>query len=753
VFRASRIDRALGWVTWLTMAGGVGIDLAITGWTIHPDRLAVMVFCLVFFAILILRLVRTMRARTERRFVPGLLVIGIVLWAVESAVLQAGQHPGDRPHLALGELAFLSCYPVLALYLLLDVSRRATRASGTWLEATVICCGSASAAGLLLVTPLAAGHPSAVSLLVALVYPVLDVMLGLLVLGQIALGVRERNRDSALLVLGFVLLAIADFSFVGQVIEGSQGSTVLNVVMWGAGFACIVSVACRTRVEQGPSATGELPTVVLIGSALAAMAVLIVHPDDAVGAYLTVPAVTTLLAAGARLGLALREVRGAAAAIELSQTDDLTQLPNRRALLTRLDRDLTDGRPAALMLMDLDGFKDINDTLGHASGDVILQMCGRRMRAALGPDVLIARLGGDEFALVAPTDDEIELIETANQALEALRRPAVIDGIELVVEASVGIALQADGEHDSSDLLRRADIAMYQAKSSGSGPLLYDPTRDEFSRHRLRITEELRRGIAEGQLIVWYQPQIDAATQRVVGLEALVRWQHPTSGLLGPAAFLPAARHAGLMPMLSEAVIEQTVRDLRGWRDVGIDVRVALNCAPPELLSGIFVRQLLDALAGAGLTADDALLEVTEDSFLADPERARQVLTEVRDRGLQISVDDYGTGFSSLTYLRELPVDELKMDRSFVSTVDVDRRSRMIVESTVKLAHALDLRIVVEGVEDAATSAVVVAMGADVIQGYHVSKPMPPDEVEPWLTAWTLGLIDVASLDRRRNAG
>jgi diguanylate cyclase (GGDEF)-like protein len=448
-----------------------------------------------------------------------------------------------------------------------------------------------------------------------------------------------------------------------------------------------------------------------------------------------------------RLVLALRDARGAAEAIVLSHTDDLTKLPNRRALLSRIEADMHQRRPLALMLMDLDGFKDINDGLGHELGDVILAETGRRMRDALPQDVMVARLGGDEFALAVPDRDELRLLELANRVVTAVRQPTVADGIELIVGASLGIAIGERGDRESSGLLRRADIAMYQAKTAGGGARMYDRSHDD-SRSRLQLAEELRRGLREGQVVLWYQPQLASTSQRITGFEGLIRWNHPTRGLLQPAEFLPVARQAGLMPVISDLIVRQAVADVRGWAEGGAQPpSVALNFATPELLNGVFGRRIDRIITEAGLDPTTFVIEVTEDSFFADPVRAMEVLLELRSYGMQISIDDYGTGFSSLSYLRDLPVDELKMDRSFVSSITGDVRGRMIVESTVRLAEALDLRMVAEGVEDAATLAAISSLGADVVQGFYLAKPMPAGEVVAWQRSWTPDLA-AASLGR-----
>jgi EAL domain-containing protein (putative c-di-GMP-specific phosphodiesterase class I) len=289
----------------------------------------------------------------------------------------------------------------------------------------------------------------------------------------------------------------------------------------------------------------------------------------------------------------------------------------------------------------------------------------------------------------------------------------------------------------ATDLLRRADVAMYEAKDSRSGALFYDAARDSFSRQRLRMAEELRRGIDEGQLVVWYQPQIDARTHEVVALEALVRWEHPKDGLLPPIAFLPDARRSGLMLALTDAVMRSVVADARLWADQGLDLRVSMNCAPPELLGGALLPRLFDAIERADLAPDTLTIEVTEDSFVADPEHARQILYELREHNVQAAIDDYGTGFSSLAYLRDLPVHELKMDRSFISTVLSDPRSRVIVDSTNQMAHAMGLRLVAEGVEDAEIAEALAGLGIDVLQGYHIGRPMPSAQIADWVQQWT----------------
>ena len=466
---------------------------------------------------------------------------------------------------------------------------------------------------------------------------------------------------------------------------------------------------------------------------MAATAVLAFDPWGPIREYLLLPALATLAAAGARMVLAVRAANRAAEAFALSLSDDLTSLPNRRAVQRRLDEALATDAPISLMIMDLDGFKDINDTLGHSAGDAVLRSVADRARAAVPDDVMLARLGGDEFAVLCRTEDEIELAEIAQLILASVREPLKIDGIGLSADASIGMTVRQELDLHSTDLLRRADIAMYDAKRARAGAVLYNPDSDQFSRERLALGDDLRRAIAEHQLELWYQPQFDAVTRQVRCVEALVRWQHPTRGLLSPAVFLPIARRVGLMLALSEEIGRIAVADMVRWRAQGIDTprRDQLRPARAD-------ERHLPAAPGRDAQVgrhrpSRVTIEVTEDSFLAEPERARAMLLDLRELGFEMSVDDFGTGFSSLSYLRDLPIQELKMDRSFVAAIRSDARSRMIVVSTFHLADALGLRMVAEGVEDAATAADLVSLGVHVLQGYHLARPMPPAEIIAYL--------------------
>ncbi len=736
--RAQAVVHRLGAVSWIVIAVSALTHIAVAGRTDDSAQSVLVWSMTLFFLVILVRAAVAVYAFPKRRAVLLLLLGSISLWALAAMIVSASKLTDTTHFPAPGELFFMASYVGMAGYLTVDAKWQSKRGVNTWLDLIVICGGTACLAGSLLLIPAIASSfgKSGLSLLLALLYPLIDLALALVVVGQVVLRARTDIRQAAMLCMGFLCLASADASFVITNASGTYHFSPYADVAWGAAFALIVGGACQGRAKVLRAVPREQGSGVLLAAACVAIIVLVFRPNDGLGTYLLVPGVVTLVAAGGRLLFAVRQANHAAESFALSRTDDLTLLPNRRAVRARLDEVVSAGTPLALMVLDLDGFKEINDTLGHAAGDTVLQMIALQIREVLAPDIMLARLGGDEFAIVVESNDELRLAETANTITAGLARPLLVDGIEIGASASIGIATHADPDSGSTELLRRADVAMYRAKLTGQSAVVYDAHNDEFSRMRLQLAEELRKGITEGQLRMRYQPQIAAATQEVCGAEALLRWEHPTQGLLSPLSFLPAARRAGLMLMLSDEVARMTALDMSRWNANGLNLRVAINCAPPELLSGLFVPLLYDVLAAQGVPTNQVIVELTEDSFVTEPERAREIISGMRERGLQISIDDYGTGYSSLAYLRDLPVHELKVDRTFVASMTSDPRSRMIVASTLQMAQALGLRTVAEGVEDAATAADLVALGVDVLQGYQVAQPMPANELETWVRAW-----------------
>jgi diguanylate cyclase (GGDEF)-like protein len=450
-----------------------------------------------------------------------------------------------------------------------------------------------------------------------------------------------------------------------------------------------------------------------------------------------------LLVAMLRAFVALRENRSLQASRRLAVTDELTGLANRRLFYDRLNAAVAGGDVTlAVAVVDLDRFKELNDTLGHHAGDLLLAQLGPRLTEAVGEAGLVARLGGDEFALLLPDAGLARASEVARRVGAALQQPFEIDGLEVVMDASIGAALCPQHGTEAEPLLRRADVAMYQAKRARMGFQAYDPGRDRHSRERLALMAELRRALERDELVLHYQPKIELASGRVVGVEALVRWRHPIHGLRGPGAFLPHAEHTTLMRPLTLHVLQTALADLARWRADGLDLHVAVNLAVQNLLDVRTPAHVGEVLSAHGLHPSALTLEVTESLMLHEPQRAGEVLRDLEELGVGLALDDFGTGYSSLEHLKRLPVHELKIDKSFVMAMDRDPADRAIVSATAALGRALGLRVVAEGVESAASASVLAAFGCDMAQGFHYSPPVPGEQL-PALVRGHVGVADV----------
>ena len=418
--------------------------------------------------------------------------------------------------------------------------------------------------------------------------------------------------------------------------------------------------------------------------------------------------------------------------------DGLTGLPNRALFRLRVQAACEDsrrsGRPFAVILLDLDHFKEINDTLGHHVGDDLLRVVATRLHESVRGIDTVARLGGDEFVvLVSDLSTDEQACELATRLLHGLVEPFLVDDVRLEIGASLGVALHpAHGDHVDV-LLQRADIALYGAKVERGRYKLYEPCDDVHTPARLTLAAELREGMERGELFLQHQPQVDVLTGTVVGFEALVRWRHPQRGVVMPDEFLPVVENTGLITPLTLTVLDLALAAVADWRSCGHDVTVAVNLSVRHLTDLGLPRQVDQALRKHGVPAGALVLEVTETLIMSDPVRATDVLRLLRDLGVGLAVDDYGTGYSSLAYLRRLDVHELKIDRSFVRCITSDEGSATIVRSTVEMGRNLGLRLVAEGVEDAATLELLRGWGCGVVQGYHLSRPLDRAAVPGWL--------------------
>jgi diguanylate cyclase (GGDEF)-like protein len=413
--------------------------------------------------------------------------------------------------------------------------------------------------------------------------------------------------------------------------------------------------------------------------------------------------------------------------------DSLTDLPNRTLFEDRVERGVLEanarGTRLAVMLVDLDRFKDVNDSLGHHSGDRLLKAIAEDLPAQMRRDDTVARLGGDEFGILAlDISDTSAVLALAQKVQAVLANPRMIDGIELEVDASIGIALFPDHGDDVETLIRRADVAMYRSKET-HGAALYESEHDNHSPARLTLVAELHRAISDRELIVNYQPQCDPASGELVGVEALVRWQHPERGLLMPEEFIPLAEHTGLIRALTSHVLDVSLRQCREWQGEGLTVAVAVNVSGRDLLDPQFPEEVESLLERYNVNPSQLELEITENTALTELPRARATLARLNQLGVSLVIDDFGTGNSSLAYIRRLPVRVLKIDRSFVMHMMDNEEDRAIVHSTIDLAHSLGLRVVAEGVESAECNSVLAELRCDLAQGFYFGKAMAADDL------------------------
>jgi len=501
-------------------------------------------------------------------------------------------------------------------------------------------------------------------------------------------------------------------------------------------FAYVCHVTGSSIVQKVREALLPVMPAQLFSAALTMAAVWVAVAAGTVGIVLTL---LVLLIFQYLVGELLKSKQRGEELQRVATTDDLTGLANRERFRARLDERIAAAKAGeeafGVMLCDLDRFKEINDTLGHHFGDELLRDLGPRLAEVIGPDGLVARLGGDEFAVLPGenTGDPDELEAIARRLMACVQQPVGVDEMLLEVGVSIGIArFPRDGE-DPHSLLRSADVAMYAAKEAHAGCKVYAAALDRHSVRRLSVLSDFRRALDADEIVVFYQPIMQMNGARVHGAEALVRWQHPDLGLLPPSDFMPIVEQTGLIGPLTRHVLERAVAQCAAWRQAGQDLTVSVNLSVRNLLDPELASLISDLLKIYRLTPSALELEITESMLMSDPDRSLVTLTRLSQLGVGLSVDDYGTGYSSLANLRRLPIDELKIDRSFVSPMLSDESDLIIVRSTINLGHDLGLTVVAEGVEDEATLHRLEGLGCDLAQGYHFSKPLSPEAFNKWI--------------------
>jgi len=470
--------------------------------------------------------------------------------------------------------------------------------------------------------------------------------------------------------------------------------------------------------------------------------------DEASAAHLTYASALNLLLAAIVLGTlsalvlgiivarSIASPREEAALVHRALHDTLTGLPNRAQLNDRLAEAVAVARRAsqtfALLLVDLDHFKDVNDTLGHHAGDQLLQELGRRLQASVRTGDMVARLGGDEFAVLLTGTTGRGAARVAAAAIEVLERPVMLEEREVAVGASVGIAVYPDHGDDPETLLRRADVAMYRAKQKRGSYAIYELDQDHESSDRLALVSGLRRAVAGGGLLLHYQPKIDCRSGRLMGVEALVRWPYPGRGLVPPDQFIPLAEEFGIISALTGWVLDTALAQCRAWWDLGLEVPLAVNLSAHDVQDPQLPGRVAELLERWRIPATWLTLEITERAVIANRPVAIDVVNQLARTGVRLAMDDFGTGFSSLANLQQLNIHELKIDASFVGGLVNGPTERAIVCSTIELGHQLGLETVAKGVEDQATLELLGALGCNLAQGYHIARPMAAANLVDW---------------------
>ena len=564
-------------------------------------------------------------------------------------------------------------------------------------------------------------------------------------IGLLIASLRHRPLSRACAAVGSPILALLVAGAVGHVLTGS--SAVLDHASHSVGdLAAIavagallfvvdmvvgaVAVALTQRIAVGPLVMRQLGAHASTGAVLLSVAPVVIVVAT------TSPALVPLLALP--VAAVYRSARAVAASEHLALHDVLTGLPNRRLFLERLAVALQEAKEhegeVAVLLIDLDRFKEVNDRLGHHIGDLLLQEVGPALQSQVSPDVTVARLGGDEFALCVPhVDGADEAVRIAKALIARLTQPFQVDRYTLDIGASIGIALYPTHAQDVSTAMRHADIAMYVAKEMRGGYELYAEERDPNRRQRVTSPAELRRATELDQLVLHYLPKACVRTGAARGVEALVRWNHPTLGLIGPGEFIPLAERSGLMTAITTFVMARSLEQLREWKDLGYDLRLAVNVSVQSLYDDAFPGMVAGLLERSEVPPVDLVLDVTESTVMADPRRAQRVLSELGAMGVTLAIDDFGTGYSSLAYLRQMPVRELKIDQSFVLGMATEGDDAIIVHSTIDLGQRFGLDVVAEGVESGRVWNLLQRLGCDMAQGSYVCPPKSAEELTAWL--------------------
>jgi diguanylate cyclase (GGDEF)-like protein len=574
---------------------------------------------------------------------------------------------------------------------------------------------------------------------VNLAYPVGDLLLLLLVVGGVTVLAGRDRRPWLVVASGIALIVVGDtFNLFQSAASHSRVGMVLGGIAWPAAIYLISRAMWLPRVQSDPRAFRKPTGFLLPGLAAASgLGILFVGTLTGVNGVAIGLATATLVLVGVRVASSVRAMRALTQERQrLSVTDHLTELGNRRHLFDVLDGFFADEaaehaqRSLAFLFIDLEHFKKINDSFGHSAGDELLRRLGKRLAGSLAPSDVVARIGGDEFGVVVMDADATQAVSVAERISASLEQPFALEAVRAQLSANIGIALAPADASDIAGLIECADVAMYRAKLGARPYALYEQGFSEGG-SRLRLADELRAAVDAGELVLHYQPQLDLRSGETSTVEALVRWPHPTIGLIPPVKFLALAEEAGLMASVTRLVLAQAIEQCAAWRAAGHDIRVSVNVSATDLLDEGLTDLIVGLLEEHAQPASSLVVEITETSAITEFERSKGVIQDLRDRGVDVSIDDFGAGFTSLAYLSSLAVAELKIDRALITRLASANMQHDVelVRATIALGHALRLRVVAEGIEDRATLDLMSELGCDLGQGYFIGRPKPAHEL------------------------
>jgi diguanylate cyclase len=706
-----------------------------------------------------------LRARHSSRLAVGWLAIGVfgILYELGSvAYILEDEHVPHIPLQVVSDLCYLSSLVAFIVGIAWLTQRGfGARMLSVRLDGAVVGFSVGSAAAAVRFRSIPPVSRDALQGAVSISHPALDLILLMLLVAGLSLHNYRPSLSIATLMLGVAIFVVGDVIYTPEIAYNSYLGLPLLEGAWMLGL-WLLSLAAWADTDQRATTRvldGSLPRgipMLPIGSALVALSVVVMSLLSPVSRIALVLATCSLLLVIARMTVTLRETRQNSLNFRDARTDELTGLSNRRGFLESVTAKLVERprtRPLAVLLVDLNGFKEVNDSLGHLVGDELLTIVGKRFSQCLGHDSAIARIGGDEFAMAFDVRRLDDAIEMARNLANTHADQITLDGVTVRVSASFGIAMYPAHGLTPLQLLRSADVAMYEAKTSHRSICAYRAEHDRNSRGRLALVGELRNAIESDDLVLHFQPTRDLRMRTIHGVEALVRWQHPTRGLLQPDDFIPMAERVGLVPSLSRVVLEKALAEATRLYRLDHRLQMSINISRFDLLDDSFMHYIQESLENAGLPGDLLTLEITESSIGEDPERSRQSIEQIRGLGIRVSIDDFGVGYSSMSQLLSLPLDEIKIDKSFILALQTDRRARAIISSAIELAKALDVTLVAEGIETAQSLSVLQELGADIGQGFYISHPLTSAQLEDYLSlAWDSEAValPVRSLDAER---